>query len=156
MKKSVVIGYKVVPMSEVSPMAQSADPANSGRVPIGTILQADKDLHYVPATGTMAKPWQAVIGTNGDDGFPISPRVFMGFAYVDKKLVQVSERNFPKKPLIDLLKSGIKFRVTGYPDVQVDDFESKELVTKAFPSIELVLDGEEDKPANKANKAKNA
>ena len=156
MKKSVISSYKIVPEKEVSPMAQSADPANSGRVPLNTILTAERDLRFVPATGTMTKPWQAVIGTNGDDSFTISPRVFLGYAYVGEKLVQVSERNLPKKPLIDLLKGNLKFRVLSYESVQVDNFTTKELEAKDFPMIEIITDEVAEVPvAPKVAKPKN-
>jgi hypothetical protein len=137
MKKSLFVEqtYKKVSEKDIAPIATALDPLNSTRVPEGTYT-VKPNLHFIPASGEMIKPWQAVILENADEVFPVSPRVFLGLGYVESRLVEVMPRNFGKKTLISLIADG-KFMVTvsGYESVNVDNFTTKKLEPKDFPVI---------------------
>jgi hypothetical protein len=137
MKKSLFIEstYKKVTDKELAPIATAIDPLHSTRVPVGKYT-VKPNLHFIPATGNMTKPWQAIVLEGKDEVFPVSPRVFLGLGYVETKLVEVMPRGFAKKPLMNLIADG-KFQVeiTGYEPVSVDDFDTKVLAAKDYPVI---------------------
>ena len=132
--------YKKILAKDVAPIASALDPLLSNRLPVGITLTAEKDLVEVPPTGTLTHGWQAVQMTDptNDETYFVSPRVFLGLAFVEQKLMRVIERKFINGALIDYLATTPKVKVTEYKDVQVDDFATKELVTKAMPVIEPV------------------
>lgn len=136
MKKSNCT-YKKVAVKDLSPLATSLDPLNSNRLPIGVELTVEKSLVEVPASGTLTKPWQAVQLTDAktDETYFTSPRVFLGLGFVAQKFTAVIERAFPKMALIDFIATEPKVIVTNYQDVEVDNFETKELEVKSMPVI---------------------
>lgn len=152
MKKADALRYKVVTSKDLAPIATAVDPANANRLPIGTELNAEPDLRYVPATGNMEKDWQGVIFSDKDENaYATSPRTLLGYAWVDGKFVQVVAQPFPKKALVDILKAGLTVRVVRFDSVETDVFGSTtgEKVTRDMPVFEIV---KKDK-APKASKA---
>lgn len=150
MKKSNC-SYAKVSVKNVSTLVSSIDPLNSSRLPIGIPLTCQPDLREIPASGSITKPWQAIMLVDAsDEAYFVSPRVFLGLAFVGQKFTKVIEQPFPKVSLLDYLKDSPVVKVVNYDEVDVDDFNDKSVtVSKAMPkfSIEAI--------APKAKKVKN-
>lgn len=147
MKKSDALRYKVVTSKDLAPIATSIDPANASRLPVGVELTAEPELRFIPATGRIEKDWQGVIFSDKDENaYAVSPRTLLGFAFVGGKFTNVAKQPFAKKPLVDILKDGLTIKVVAYEPVEVDDFTTKELVSKDMPVFAIVKKEKKEKP----------
>lgn len=147
--------YELVSPKDANSIVTSADPINASRLPIGVVLTAQPDLRLVPASGTITKPWQAVMLVDEltQDVYFVSPRVMLGLAFKGKKFGKVIEQPFPKVPLLDYLKNSPKVTISEYANVKVDDFETKELVDKAMPRFVIAQATAAPKPKKVENNA---
>ena len=144
--------YAIVSASDVTSIASAADPLNASRLPLNVDFVPQSTLRLIPATGTM-KAWQAVMLVDAnDEAYFVSPRVALGLAFRNGKFTQVVEQPFPKKPLLDFLKDAPKIRVTDYVPVEVDDFTTKEIVTKDMPKFAFSIVGTEKPKVDKPKK----
>ena len=140
MKKDA-ISLVGVSLKDISPIAQAADPLHSNRIPVGE-YKVRKGLFFAPETPRL-KAWQAVVVENATDMFFVSPRQFLGLAFVNKQLKKVSARNIPEgKSLIDVLEAEPTITIDKYESVSVDVFNEDrnadaKQAAKDYPIITL-------------------
>ena len=137
MKKSVVEGYRDVPESQISALAQAIAPESANRLP-EQIVGFLPRMKFIPKTDTMPE-WQAIIALdNQGNAYPISPRVLKGYAWISKKLVKYDAENCVAVSAIDFAKANTAVTVT-YNDHEVDDFGKPDLITRALPHFRLAV-----------------
>jgi hypothetical protein len=132
--------YKAVPDSKVSNLVSAADPLNSTRLPIGVKLKVHPQIFEVPASGSIANPWQAIKLTDAsDECYFVSPRVFAGLAWFERKFSRVMTQPFPAGSILDYIKTQPEVEVVSYNPCDVDVFGSNPLeqVTREMPLFKI-------------------
>jgi hypothetical protein len=139
MKKSDALRLQTVDSKDFAPIISAIDPSQATRLPIGIELIADPHIRSIPARGTVSTAWQGVLFHGADDSYPVSPRVLLGYAWKDKKFQKVVEgTKLPNKSVQDMLKDGLKVKVTGYTEVMVDEYQKDTQRARSMPVFEAV------------------
>ena len=139
MKKRDATGLPVVDPREYSPIISAADPGQATRLPIGIELTADPNIRSIPARGTVSNAWQGILLHAGEESYPVSPRVLLGYAWQDKKFQKVvTATKLPNKSVQDMLKDGLRVKVTGYAEVMVDEYQKETQRARSMPIFEAI------------------
>lgn len=138
MKKSDAIKLPIVPATEYAPLMSAKDPEQSTRIPLNVELVADPNVRSIPARGSIAQPWQGIAFYNGEETYFVSPRVLRGCAWQGGVFKKVVQCKLPDKSPQDMLKDGLKVKVTSYESVMVDDFGKETQRARQMPVFEAI------------------